>query len=200
MSHRFRSLALCSAVTLTAPLAAQAQVVAPLAAADSTYAYHVTDVIVGSAVPQAVLNGPVPFDKTYAALTPAQKAVLNQDYENLAAGDEPPFPRYGVRHLIQPLMPYIETYGPVGPVVASVEVDAKGDAKVVKVFESPDPQLTRILGGAMALEKYKPATCHGEPCQTAYVLRMEISDLHGLPVTEAAFHHYDRNTANFSWR
>ena len=195
MSHGFRSLALCSAVALAAPLAAQAQ-----AAADPALAYHVSDIIVGSVVPQAIINGPVPFDSTYAGLTQGQKAVLNQDYENLAAGDEPPYPLYGVRHLIQPLISYAETYAPIGPMVASVEVDSKGDAVAVKMYRSPDPEMSKILSGAMAFEKYKPASCQGKPCRMEYVLRLYFPDRHGMPVQELAFHHYDQSTANFSWR
>ena len=197
MSPGFPSLALCGVVALALPLAAPAQ---GQAAADSALAYHVTDTIVGSVVPQVIINGPVPFDSTYAGLTAGQKAVLNQDYENLAAGDEPPYPLYGVRHLIQPLISYAETYSPIGPMIASVEVDSKGDAVAVKVYRSPDPEMARILSGAMALEKYKPASCQGKPCRMEYVLRLYFPDRHGMPVQELAFHHYDQSTANFSWR
>jgi hypothetical protein len=197
MSPGFRSLAICGAVALAAPLAAQAEA---QAAADSALAYHISDIIVGSVVPQAIINGPVPFDSTYAGLTQGQKAVLNQDYENLAAGDEPPYPLYGVRHLVQPLISYAETYSPIGPMIASVEVDSKGDAVAVKVYRSPDPEMARILSGAMALEKYKPASCSGQPCRMEYVLRLYFPDRHGMPVQELAFHHYDQATANFGWR
>jgi hypothetical protein len=199
MSHGFRSLALCSAVALAAPLAAHAQ--APSQAAGGPAAvYHVSDIIVGSIVPQVIVTGPVPFESSYASLTAAQKAVLNQDYESLAAGDEPPYPLYGVRHLIMPLISYAETYSPIGPLVASVEVDSKGNAIAVKVYRSPDPEMSRLLSGAMAFEKYKPASCKGQPCRMEYVLRVNFPDRHGMPVQELAFHHYDQNTANFSWR
>ena len=193
MSHAIRSIALSGVVALSATFAAQA-------ATDGARQYHVTDVIVGSVLPQDIITGPLPFDSTYAGLTSEQKAVLFQDYESLGAGDEPPFPLYGVRHLVKPLISFADTWNPVGPMVASVEVDSKGNATSVTVYQSPDPQLTRLLGGALAFEKYKPASCKGQPCTMQYVLRLNFPERHPMPVQEIAFHHYDPVTGDFTRR
>ena len=192
MRHRLRFLALAS-VMAGCVLSAQA------AETDARY-YTVTDTLVGSLLPQTILRGRVPFDRTYGELTAAQKDVLFQDYESLAPGDEPPFPLYGVHHVIAPLVRFADTWNPVGPLVASVEVDALGNAVSVTTYQSPDPQLTRVVGAALALEKYKPALCKGRPCAMQYVLRLDVPARQSLPIQSAAFHRYDQATGDFTRR
>jgi hypothetical protein len=184
MAHGFQTLALCGVVALGASFT-------PSAAADDALQYHIRDVLVGSVLAQPIVNGPVPFDVPYAALTPGQKAVLFQDYESLSPGDEPPFPLYGIRHLIRPVIPFAETWNPKGPLVASVDVDSKGDAISVTIYKSPDPQLTRLVSHALAVEKYKPGACQGQPCRMQYVLRLDFPDRRGSSVQVLAFRSYD---------
>jgi hypothetical protein len=193
MSYGKQTLSLCGVLAMAATFAAQA-------ADDGARQYHVTDVLVGSVVPQAIISGPLPFDSTYAALTPEQKAVLFSDYESLAPGDEPPFPLYGIRHLVKPLVPFAETWSPVGPLVAAVDVDSKGNAVAVTVYRSPDPALSRVVSGALTFETYKPALCQGQPCRMQYVLRLDFPDRHGMPVSELAFKNYDQARGDFTRR
>jgi hypothetical protein len=194
MSHAIQILALCGAMAVGTTCAAQA------ASAPAHPAYHLTDTVVGTVLPQPVIDGPLPFDSTYAALTADQKAVLFDNYESMAPGDEPPYPLYGVRHLVSPLVSYAETSQATGPLVAAVEVDSKGNAVSVTVFKSPDAEMSRIVSGALAFEKYKPAKCHGEPCAMQYVLRLDFPGQHGMPIQEVAFKHYDQSQADFSRR
>jgi hypothetical protein len=189
MSHTLRSLALCGVLAVAAPFATQA-------ASDEPQQYHLTDTLSGSVLPQPIMNASLPFDSTYAALTTEQKEVLFDSYERLAPGDEPPYPLYGVRHLIKPLISYAEITQLAGTLEATVDVDAKGDAVSVTVYKSPDYQTARIVSGAMALEKYKPAMCEGQPCNMKYVLQLDFPGKQGLPLQEIAFKHYN-NRGNF---
>jgi hypothetical protein len=191
MTHGIQTLALSGVIALGASFTVPA-------AADDARQYHVRDVLVGSVLAQPIINGPVPFDSTYDALTPDQKAVLFREYESLSPGDEPPFPLYGIRHLIRPLVPYAETWNPVGPLVASVDVDSKGGAIAVTVYQSPDVQLTRLVSAALSLEKYKPGACNGQPCRMEYVLRLDFPDRRGTSVQVLAFRSYDQGTADLS--
>lgn len=172
MKHRHLILALAGAVGLAAGSAALAE----------QLPYRLSDILVGSMLPQDIIRAPVPFDARYEQLTVEQKATLARDYENLPAGDEPPFPFYGLRHMVRPLVRFADTYSPVGTMVASVMVDSQGHASEVTVYQSPDPAMTRIIGGMLALETYKPATCHGQPCKMAYVLHLEFPRRGSLPV------------------
>jgi hypothetical protein len=184
MKHRHLVLALAGAIGLAAGSAAPAD---PLP-------YRISDTLVGSMLPQDIIRAPVPFDARYAELTADQKATLAGDYENLPAGDEPPFPLYGLRHMVRPLVRYADMATPVGSLVASVMVDSQGHAGEVTVYQSPDPLMTRLVGGMLALETYKPATCHGQPCKMAYVLRLDFPRRAGQPVQESAFDRFDANS------
>ena len=189
MSHGIRFLALSGLLVATAPFAAQAST-------DPAYRYHLTDIIVGSMLPQDIISAPIPFDSTYGSLTADQKAVLFSDYESLPAGDEPPFPLYGIRHVVRPMVPFAEIYNPVGPMVAAVEVDAKGNATEVTVYQSPDPQLTRIVSAALNLEQYKPASCQGQPCRMQFVLRLNFPDRRSQPIQNIEIRREDNGPAN----
>ena len=191
MSKAIRFLALSGLLAAGASFAAPSSI-------DAAYRYHVTDLVVGSMVPKDLVTGPVPFDSTYAALTSDQRAVLFNDYENLAAGDEPPFPRYGIRHVIQPLIPFIEMYNPIGPLTASVEVDSKGRASAVTMYRSPDPEITRLVSAALTFEQYKPASCQGQPCRMQFVLHLNFPDRRALPIQNIAIQSADR-TMNMSY-
>lgn len=184
MKHRHVILALAGAMGLAAGSAALAD----------DLPYRITDTLVGSMLPQDIIRAPVPFDGRYEELTADQKATLSGDYDNLPAGDEPPFPLYGLRHMVKPLVRFADTYSPVGPLVASVMVDSQGHAGEVTVYRSPDPQLTRLVAGMLALETYRPATCHGQPCKMAYVLRLDFPRRGGQPAQVAAFNHFDPNS------
>jgi len=137
---------------------------------------------VGSMIPEAVITSPVPFDKTYAQLSAEQKATLAQDYESLAAGDEPPFPAQGLHPLTDSLLRFVHMVKPVGPLVAAVDVGPDGQARKVTVFRSPDPDLTRLVTTLMIDQPYKPALCHGSPCAMQYVLRLDFPERNELHI------------------
>ena len=183
MKQRIAILALAGAMGLVAASAAAAE----------ELPYRITDTLTGSLLPQEIVRAAVPFDGRYAELTADQKATLARDYDSLPAGDEPPFPLYGLRHMVRPLVRYADTYSPVGPLVASVMVDSQGRAGEVTVYRSPDPQLTRVVAGALALESYKPALCRGQPCRMAYVLRLDFPKRGGQPVLTSGFSNSDQD-------
>ena len=177
MRHRITVLALAAIAGLLSGSAATAD----------ELPYRITDTLVGSMLPQEIIRAAVPFDGSYAELNAQQKATLADDYDNLPAGDEPPFPQYGLRHLLKPVVRFADAYNPVGRLVASVEVDSQGHATEVKVYKSPDVQLTRVIAAALQFEPYKPGVCHGQPCKMSYVLRLDFPERGGQPVQTAGF-------------
>lgn len=186
MKHRIAVLALAALTGLIAGSAAVAD----------ELPYRITDTLVGSMLPQEIIRAAVPFDGSYAELNAEQKATLAADYENLPAGDEPPFPQYGLRHMLKPVVRFADTYSPVGRLVASVEVDPQGHATEVKIYKSPDPQLTRVIAAALQFEPFKPGVCHGQPCRMSYVLRLDFPERGGQPVQTAGFTDSSRDLDN----
>jgi len=166
------------------------------APSDAGYPYHIADTVVGTMLPKNIVTSPLPFDSSYAELTPEQKAVLFDDYEHLSPGDEPPFPMYGIHHVVQPLIPYAETFNPIGRLVAAVEVDSKGQATSVTVFQSPDSRFSNLMSAALMFEQYKPASCQGTPCRMQFVLHLDFPDRRALPITNIELQNNDPHMAN----
>jgi hypothetical protein len=140
----------------------------------SAPAYTLRDTFVGSVIPTDVVSSALPFDKTWAELTPQQRDLVRADYESIAPGDEPPFPERGLKHVALPFVRVSEQTGDVGKVIASVTVDSHGQARDVVVYKSPSKEVTAVAIHALVDEKYKPAVCKGQPCTMAFVLRLEL--------------------------
>ena len=187
MTHRIAILTLAGAVLLVPGFSAHAE----------RMPYRITDSITGSLVPQAIILSPLPFDGRFADLTAEQKAVLANDYENLPAGDEPPYPLYGMRHMIKPVVRYADTAAPVGSLVASVVVDSQGKPGEVTVYKSPDAEVARLVAAALSFESFKPALCHGQPCRMEYVLRLDFPQRGGQPITTSVYNENDPNAHRF---
>jgi len=111
----------------------------------------------------------VPLNKTYAELTPEQKAELHKAYETLAPGDEPPFPAEGIKPIftaIKNAQRVLQARGQldmkvtVGPDGKAIKVDSVGSVKA--------GQMTDLAQQVLMQTKYKPAMCHGEPCTMQY--------------------------------
>jgi hypothetical protein len=185
MKHRIAILVLAGVMALVAGSAASAE----------ELPYQISDTVTGSMVPQQIIRSAAPFDGRYSDLTPQQKAALASDYESLPAGDEPPYPLYGLRHMIRPVVRYADTAAPVGSLLASVVVDSQGEPGEVTVYRSPDAEMTRLVAAALSFEKYKPGVCHGQPCRMSYVLRLDFPQRGGLPITTSSF-----STNDTGWR
>jgi len=107
----------------------------------------------------------IPLDKTYAELTPEQKAELHAMYENLPEGDEPPFPATGIRPIFNAIRKAQRIRQAQGELNMAVTVGPDGNA--IKVEDRGgvyDIQMTEIAQQVLLLTKYKPAVCKGQPC------------------------------------
>jgi len=107
----------------------------------------------------------IPLDKTYAELTPEQKAELHAMYENLPEGDEPPFPEAGLKPIFNAIRKAQRLRQAQGELNMAVTVGPDGNA--IKVEDRGgvyDIQMTEIAQQVLLLTRYKPAVCKGQPC------------------------------------
>jgi hypothetical protein len=146
------------------------------AAAESSNApvFALRDTFVGSMIPSDIATSPIPFDKTWAELTPQQKDLVRADYESIAPEDEPPFPEKGLKRLVWPLAKRAESTSDAGRIVAAVTVDGEGKARDVAVYKVPSEEIKSLLIAGLSEERFKPAKCKGQPCTMAFVLRVEL--------------------------
>ena len=115
-----------------------------------------------------VSNGLIPVNRRYAELTPEQQGLLKSQYESMADGDEPPFPADGLASIYNPIAKGQQKLLVRGTLELHVEISPNGEATAVKVFRSPDPEMTRFAAAVLMATKYKPAICSGSPCQMSF--------------------------------
>lgn len=108
----------------------------------------------------------------YERLSPEDKAQLHDYYEHIADGDEPPFPRHGLRAVLDPIRQAQAKLLAEGNLFLIVTVGPDGKAKEVKAIGSPSPEMTRFAAQVLVLTPYKPALCSGQPCAMDFPLRM----------------------------
>lgn len=107
----------------------------------------------------------VPLNKTYAQLTPEQKEILHAQYENIAPGDEPPFPEKGIKPIFNAISNAQHILQARGDLSMTVTVGPDGKAVQVEDFSNVyNAQMREALQNALMLTKYKPAMCNGAPC------------------------------------
>ncbi|HSH89321.1 MAG TPA: hypothetical protein VK996_05015 [Ramlibacter sp.] len=128
----------------------------------------------GSNIRRPVATGSVPFDKRYDELTAEQQANVRSLYQQLGPRDEPPFPVNGLATVYKAISTAQNLLHVQGNLSMFVEIDAKGEPQSVKVFESPDPKMTRAVASILMLEKYKPALCDGTPCAMGFPVRLTL--------------------------
>jgi hypothetical protein len=107
----------------------------------------------------------IPLNKTYAQLTPEQKELLHSQYENIAPGDEPPFPEKGIKPIFNAVSNAQYILQARGDLSMNVTVGPDGKAVQVEDFSNVhNMQMREALQNALMLTKYKPAVCNGAPC------------------------------------
>ena len=128
---------------------------------------------------KTVINSPVPMDRSYAELTPAQQATLRGYYHQMPAADEPPFPRHGMKPLFEALYKVRDRAdalrGPVGLLEMYATVNSDGKVVDVAVYATPDKAYSEAAATVLGLTEFKPAVCAGKPCRMEFpvVLRFE---------------------------
>lgn len=113
------------------------------------------------------LVGSVPFNKSYGELTPAQQAAVKSQYRALEKGDEPPYPIHGLQRAQAKALV-------TGKQRIDVLVGKDGNPVTLKTIGAPSPEIARFATVVMAQEKYKPAVCHGAPCDMVFPFCMEF--------------------------
>ena len=122
------------------------------------------------------VTGYVPLDSGWDELTPAQKNKIRSGYPALETGDEPPFPVKGERALFDAVARINQALGVVeGHLGVHVLIGKDGKPITVTTYGAPNPALVRAVSNLMVLQEYKPAVCHGAPCEMVYGLQFAFS-------------------------
>ncbi|WP_147955668.1 hypothetical protein [Massilia sp. YMA4] len=132
------------------------------------------DAPTGSHLRRDAATGFLPFEKTYAELTEAEKARLRAHYERMGPDDEPPYPKHGLKRLFRTVGQLQGRTHLEGKFDAGVIVGPDGKAIEVRIYESATPEMTQLLSNLLVVEQYKPALCHGQPCTQEFPFRIAL--------------------------
>jgi len=148
--------------------------IAPLAMAQNQLKED--DARTGTNIRRETAFSSVPFNKSYAQLSEAEKRIIRSVYQQMAEDDEPPYPVKGTERIFRSLQEIGRRLrlDDEGVLDMTVMVDASGKGTSVNVYKTPSPELARAMAGVLILENYKPALCHGQPCaqEFSFVVKM----------------------------
>lgn len=145
------------------------------AAAPAQYSLNRDDTHVGTNIKEkAALGFDVPVNRGYAELTPEQRQLVNARFPALEEGDEPPYPMGGMKRFYALMAEALENYEVEDDGELYIHVLVGADGKPVSVTGKGleghllgDKMRYFAAVAAMSLQ-YKPAQCHGKPCEMVF--------------------------------
>lgn len=135
----------------------------------------------GSHIAEHAATGYGPLDATWEQLTPGQQNLVKSFYQTLDDGDDPPYPLHGTRKLYADIIKlrHIKKFrGVEGRLLMYVRVGKDGKPQSVTGFGKLDPEFVRYAGSVLMLQEFKPASCHGEPCEMNYPINFSFEFSH----------------------
>jgi len=141
----------------------------PLAAVEQrTFRIVNSETHVRSLIPAETSISPVSGNR-WADMSESEKQVVKRRYPALEDGDEPPYPIDGMRPLSASLtkLGYVDP-GFEGIVRMNVLVGADGKARSATAVGKLPPEVAKYIGGVLIITGYKPAVCHGKPCDMLF--------------------------------
>ena len=122
-----------------------------------------------------VAGSTIPLNKRYYELSAAERETLNQGYEPMERGDEPPFPAEGLRPIYDAIRKAQKKLLVEGNLFLVADVGADGKVTQVSVFDSPSEKMTSFAGSVLLMTAFKPALCGGKACKMQYPFRMTFA-------------------------
>ena len=119
-------------------------------------------------------TGSLPSNVGWEMLTEEEKDQFRSQYPALEEGDDPPYPEHGPAGIYKVVRAAGGRYGDNSELHLNVLVGADGTAKQVVKLGDFDAEATRYVAAAAMGERYKPAKCHGAPCEMMYPLHVRF--------------------------
>jgi hypothetical protein len=124
---------------------------------------------------KVALGGTVPFEKSYADMTPQQQQQFRRNYPMLHPDDTPPYPEKGTAQIFRWLYKAQSSMLVEGTLRAVVDVGADGKATGIRTFDSPDKKLSELVKAIMFEQKFSPALCDGKPCAMRFPFEIKFT-------------------------
>jgi hypothetical protein len=118
----------------------------------------------------------VAINLPYEQLSADEQQRFKASYERLAEGDEPPFPRQGLKALYDPVLKAQSRFAAGGDLFLVALVGADGKVTEVRTYGSPSVEMTRFASELLLITSFKPAVCGGRACAMEFPLRMALQE------------------------
>jgi len=145
------------------------------AKADGKFKQHQAEPDTGTLLAKTEVTSALPSNVGWDGLTPEQKDVVRNGYPALEPGDDPPYPLNGTVEFNRLAVAVAGKYDARGLMRLHVLVGADGRAKEVRKVGTFDDDVVRYVAGAAMALRYKPAVCHGQPCEMIYPISIEFT-------------------------
>jgi hypothetical protein len=146
----------------------------PKAASGKTFKTREDEAQLGTHFRRVNGAGSLPSNVGWEMLTEDEKEQFRSQYPALEEGDDPPYPEHGPAGIYKVVRAAGGRYGDNSELHLNVLVGADGTAKQVVKLGDFDAEATRYVAAAAMGEHYKPAQCHGTPCEMMYPLHVRF--------------------------
>ena len=120
-------------------------------------------------------RSPVPPGANWDALTSEQKDWIRTRYQTLEQGDDPPYPVNGTSEFFKVAQAASQAFPDArGKLRLYILVGKDGVPKSVRKAGTYNEDITRHMAAAAMAIRYKPALCHGEPCEMVYPFELNF--------------------------
>lgn len=143
------------------------------------YNFKLEEPITGSNIRHLVLRSDsrVALNRSYAELSEGEKAIVRSRYESMAPGDEPPYPVDGLLPIYEAIAKasrHLGGRGLRGNLMLVATVNSDGEVGQVQLVGEAVPGIDQIAAHVLAITKFKPALCNGQPCKMDFPLRLSF--------------------------
>jgi hypothetical protein len=142
---------------------------------ENKFRQHQSEPDTGTLLAKTEVTSALPTNVGWSGLTPEQQDIVRSRYPALEPGDEPPYPLNGTVEFNRVTVAAAGQYNARGLLRLHVLVGADGKAKEVRKVGSFDEDVIRYVASAAMALRYKPAVCHGQPCEMLFPFAMEIT-------------------------
>ena len=142
---------------------------------EGTYGLDYGRPLVGEEQSTEEIWGPMPFHKSFAQMSRAERLRVHAHYPLLDQADEPPYPLDGLQRIMERVRTEQRVRMARGDLLVFVTVDANGNAVSANVHRTPKETLSNDIKAILLSEKYKPAWCNGRPCTMVFPFKMNFN-------------------------
>lgn len=145
------------------------------ASADKTVYFLKGDAVTGSRLQTIEAHSNIPFNRAYDELSQKQKAQVKEKFKSLGINEVPPFPKYGLAAIYQPLIKANKAFGLNKTIKINATITRNGSVDKIEVLNSENAKFNDYIEHALSNAKFKPASCNGVSCEMNFPIEISFN-------------------------